>query len=263
MKEIVFSESAKGGLKFAQRYDEREMRRGAMSWIGRKPSQEELDRMWAGKAVGGDPADVLGVALGLDIGDVSAARSSQDLERAKIAAGQGEKLRIWTSGMPGDACGLRHLLWEIRGCDCEVSVIELPGYWQDGDCVIRYSGWGDVLHGKFYQFLSLERKLSLGERRALAAEWADAVAENAPLRAVVNGKLMGVGADFYDFALEKCMPEGPFHMGRLIADVLGKYPLGVGDEWYARRIEGMIGRGELRVVDPGGDHPYSRTLERV
>lgn len=34
-----------------------------------------------------------------------------------------------------------------------------------------------------------------------ALEWTDLVNENSPLRAVINGKLIGVPEDFYDFRI--------------------------------------------------------------
>ena len=294
MKEIVFSDSAKGSLKFAQRYSAEEMLRdGPTSIIGKKPSDEEFCRMWTGEALGGNPQDVLGLSFFLDMGDISenvtgALRAeairklwgdwmpetefqkflqscSDDLEKAKTAAQNGEKIRIWTSAAPASACGLRHILWEIRACDCPVGVIELPKLWEnDEGSVTSYTDWNEVQPGHFSRFLPLERELSLGERRVLAGEWRDAMQENAPLRAMINGRLLGVPADFYDHLLRRCMPQGPFRMARLVGETLAYYPVGIGDGWYALRIRELIDSGELEVVDPGdSEHPYSMTLCRV
>lgn len=288
MKEIVFSESAKASMKFAQRYDAEQMLRdGPTAVIGKCPSQEELRRMWAGEPLGGNPQDVLGLEFCLDMGDVSGdiagprraeelrrlrfwaedsilESSAKDLETAKAAARNGEKIRIWVSNAPASACGLRHLLWEIRDCDCPVSVVELPGLRENGDgTVTHYTDWNEVQPGHFARFLQLERELGSVERRVLAFEWIEAQKENAPLRALVNGRLLGVPEDFYDHLLRRCMPDGLFRVGRLIGDVLGRYSLGVDDGWYYLRLQAMVKNGELKVVDSGdGDHPYSATLRR-
>lgn len=68
------------------------------------------------------------------------------------------------------------------------------------------------------------------------------------MRAVVNGKVIGVPEDFYDHIIRKEIPDGEIVMGRLIANILGKYRLGIGDWWYAKRIKKMIEHGELVVV---------------
>lgn len=54
--------------------------------------------------------------------------------------------------------------------------------------------------------------------------------------------------DFYDHIIRKEILDGEFVMARLIGNILGKYPLGIGDWWYAKRINRMIELDELVVV---------------
>ncbi len=54
--------------------------------------------------------------------------------------------------------------------------------------------------------------------------------------------------DFYDHIIRKELPEGEFTVGHLNGTILGKYPIGVGDWWYAKRINRMIELGELVIV---------------
>lgn len=68
------------------------------------------------------------------------------------------------------------------------------------------------------------------------------------LRAVINGKLIGVPEEFYDHIIKKEIPDDEFKMARLIGKILGRYPIGIGDWWYAKRIIKMIDQGELVVV---------------
>lgn len=54
MLEVVFTDSEKGAMRLAKRYDETAMHNGPISYIGIKPSKaelKELKRRYAGKPV--------------------------------------------------------------------------------------------------------------------------------------------------------------------------------------------------------------------
>ena len=91
--------------------------------------------------------------------------------------------------------------------------------------------------------------------------------ENSPLRAMVNGQLLSVGADFYDGIILREIEKQPveFHEGRLIGEILGRYQLGLGDSLIALRIEEFISRGMLTpATEPMEDRPiYHRYLRKV
>lgn len=108
-------------------------------------------------------------------------------------------------------------------------------------------------------FLSLEREISPLARNSLAREWKELQTENAPLRAVVNGRLCSVDEHFYDYFIRAAVPEGDFAVGILIGAVLGKYQLRICDGLIARRIRAMIGEGTLRIVKKS-DNPYETIL---
>lgn len=128
--EVVFSDSAKAGL----------------TWAARR-------KMHSTMKIG----SVAGLSFLLDVGDISGevigeARTqaiwnlygsafdsrkdasfrnfirgiADDLKRVCDAAKRGEAIRIWHSDAPQDACGLRHLLWDIRDCECPVCEVVLP-----------------------------------------------------------------------------------------------------------------------------------------
>jgi hypothetical protein len=110
----------------------------------------------------------------------------------------------------------------------------------------------------------LERELPAAEKRLHSDLWKALKAENAPLRAVVNGKLISVPEDFYDHLIIKHIPEGEFVMARLIGTVLGKYSLGVSDGWYALRVKKMIADRKLEIVRAEkADHPYGNVLRKA
>ena len=84
--------------------------------------------------------------------------------------------------------------------------------------------------------------------------------ENSPLRAVINGRLIGVPEDFYDFIIKKELPRDKMvHISFVIGTILGKYRLGVGDYWFAKRLNRMIENGEVQMVEKAEDY-YSSTI---
>lgn len=115
-----------------------------------------------------------------------------------------------------------------------ISVVSLPKYnpISEND-IVEYSHWGEVDAGRFYQFLSLEKQLTKIEKRIISDHWHDLMEENAPLRALLNGKLTSVPENFYDFIIMNNLPDNDFIMARFIGKLLGEYRLGISDSWYA------------------------------
>ena len=60
---------------------------------------------------------------------------------------------------------------------------------------------------------------------------------------------MRVSEDFYDFIIWNRLTEKPVKECRLIGDILGQITIGVGDWWYAARIEHFIRQGRIKVVE--------------
>lgn len=130
--------------------------------------------------------------------------------------------------------------------------------------IVEYSHWGEVEAGKFYQFLPLEKQLTQIEKIVVSDHWIDLMVENAPLRAIINGKLTSVPENFYDFIITKNLPNNDFNMARFIGKLLGKYGLGISDSWYALRIDKMIEENKIIVIenkDPS--HPYGKVLRKI
>lgn len=282
MIEIMFGESEGGSMKAAKNYKKPDYNKGTISWFGKKPDKEEFEKMFDGKAVGGNSSEVLCIPLLLDSGDLSLPvdgeyrknlilemytmnvqddertlkwleeawnKYMQAIEKLKDFAARGEELRIWYSDAPYSLCGFYHLCSLLSGHDCKVSAVKLPQYILLPDNIIQsFTSWGEIDAGKFYQFLPLEKELSSCEIRSFSSKWADLKADSSQLRAVVNGMVIGVPEDFYDHLIKKELPDGEFVMARLIGNIIGKYPLGVGDWWYAKRINKMIEQGKIKVV---------------
>lgn len=294
MLEIVFSDSAKGSMRIAKNYNKDDMLGGAIGYIGKKPSKRELEKQFEGNAIGGSPQDVVNIGCNLDIGDITGdidnekrksefvrvfgcvhfedseierffALQRADFEKLLAAAKNGEPVRVWKSNAPFSACGFAFVCDILRNIDCKISVISLPAYWQASDNGLHsHTDWAELPPGQFYRFLSLEREITALEKYFYSNIWDDLKAENAPLRALVNDKLISVPEDFYDHLIHKNIPDGEFVMAKLIGTLLTKYPLGIGDGWYALRIKNMIAESSLEIIgDKDATHPYGKILRRV
>ncbi|MCG8698289.1 MAG: DUF1835 domain-containing protein [Bacteroidales bacterium] len=294
MLEVVFSDSTKGSMKIAKNYDEKSMLGGAIGYIGKKLSKAELKKHFEGQAVGGDSQDVVYIGFALDIGDISGEfdgierqnvfqkiwgrfnfddneqeqffhNQRKDMEKLLSAVINGIPIRIWKSNTPYSTCGFYFICNILRNIDCEINVVSLPEYKQVSENeIVTYGDWGQIQSGKFYQFLTLERQLSQSEKLMFSNRWCDLVRENAPLRAIVNGKLISVPEDYYDYIITKNIPDDDFLIARLIGKIMGNYDLGVSDSWYALRIDKMIEEKKLIIVENKDmSHPYGKILKKV
>lgn len=158
--------------------------------------------------------------------------------------------------------------------------VELPGpaAWPDdrpvlvpeperpGSVVASLTGWSEVEPPQFGRLAALGRPLPAGELRALARQWRLLQRENAPLRAVLNGRLLSLPETIYDPLIwREIEAQGEqFQEAVVVGRVLGRYQLGIGDGFCAQRIEAFIRQGLLQpVTEPGPDEAaYHRILRR-
>ena len=248
--------------------------------------QEALER--EAIPLGGNAGDVLGLSLGLDMGDIREPfgesrrtfleglfpndRETADLywrenleaaERLR-ALGPGDAVRIWADRTPHSACGLLHAASLLKGTNAAVSVVTLPPWRALSDNAVEtYLGWGEVAPELFGHFLSREEPLPPAVLGVLTGRWRELQEENAPLRAVINGSVRGVGEDFYDPLLRRHIPEDRTKIGRIIGEVLGREKPGIGDTWFLERIRWMLSAGELRMVEEDLEMFYRSTVERA
>ena len=306
MIEILFTESAAGSMQVAKSLNHTvgcstfAILRNA---DGSFPSPEELERKQAqveeeyrnkcenAAPMEGTSRDVVCFPLNLSVGDISEPFSEERadfLQSLVLIAGEdfahigrelmntarqslqrilspAEPVRIWYSHHPDELCGLFHILTCLPE-NADIRVVELPEYEVRDNEILHYSGWGDIEPTDLGRFQALERPLTDPERRYFINLWRELRTENGPLRAVVNGKLCSVGADFYDWLILRELEKQPeqFHEARLIGQILSGYPLGLGDFQIALRMEVFISRGMLTpVTSPGDGCPvYHRYLKK-
>lgn len=183
----------------------------------------------------------------------------RELRRLEQFLAQGEPLRIWYSDAPYSRCGFYHLCHMLKDYKNEIHTVKLPEYVALPNRIAACRNWGDIAAEEFGAFLPGEKNLSREEIRYYADLWSILAEDNSPLRAVVNGKVIGVPEDFYDFQIWARLTHKPMKEGRLIGDILGCFP-GIGDWWYAKRIELFIQLGKIRVAQDS-ENSYARMIK--
>lgn len=294
MFEVVFSDSEKGSMRLAKVYDEKKQAGEAVSDIGNEPTKDEVKKHFKGKAIGGNSNEVVYIGFSLDVGELSGEidgierqkvfcklwgrfnfnskeqeqffqNQRKDMEKLVSAAKAGIPIRIWKDNAPYSICGFYFVCDTLSSIDCDIRVVSLPKSIPISESeIVEYSHWGEVTPGNFYQFTPFEEPLTQAEKKIFCDHWHNLINENAPLRAIINGKLISVPEDFYDFIITKNLPDHDFLMSRFIGKLLGEYHLGISDSWYAFRMDEMIKEHKLIVVenkDPS--HPYGQVLRGI
>ncbi len=184
---------------------------------------------------------------------------NKELSRLKEYLSDGETVRIWYSENPYAICGFYHLCSILKNYRNKVFIIKLPEYTLSHNAIISYNNWGEVVPEKFVDFLSEQKELSLLEVQMNAEKWNELKEDNSCLRAMVNGRILGVSEDFYDFLLWKRITKRPEKQARMIGEILGFYCPGIGDWWFAKRIDYYIQTGKIKVMEDS-ENKYARVL---
>lgn len=293
MIELAFGESPAGGLKLAKSRKPGEYLGGPAAVFGGTENEQYeamKPRNWSGMAMEGTSGDVAALTLALDMGDISDMNADMDkrkklldslfgdcqgvsegmwkinqhalrrLQESKISL---EPVRMWVSTSdPAEMCGLYFACHLMSDSQTPLSVVYIPKLIEKDNRIICYRSTGEVEAEEFGAFTKYEEPISELQRRTYADIWCDLVRENAPLRVMVNGGVISVPVDFYDFALRSNLTDEALRIAQLIGKTLSQIP-GVGDRWLFLRIRAMIQSGELIELSIGtGEHPYSAVVKR-
>lgn len=182
-----------------------------------------------------------------------------ELLRLKKYLEDGEIIRVWYSDAPYSICGFYSLCRILQNYKNEVHIVKLPESVVRKTSIISYRNWGEVSPEEFAGFLSHERMLTKEEERKYALLWIGLIEDNSPLRAVINGRVTSVPEDFYDFLIWKRLTYKPIKEARLIGDILGCFQIGMGDWWFAGRIEHFIRQGKIKVLEDS-ENKYARVI---
>ena len=293
MIELAFNESAAGALKMAKSMKQGEILQGAVAVFGgtiEERRKAKKPHAWTGIMMKGTSKDVAALTIALDIGDILDIETSIDgrkrllddlffeypgvtdeiwktnqhtLARLQAAKETLEPVRMWIrENDPAELCGLYFICREMADTQTPLLVVCVPAEIENDCSIVNYRNTGDINSEDLGKYTGYEKTVSALQRSVFAQRWKKLVCENAPLRAVVNGTLMSVQEDFYDFALRTNMPEGQFNIAHLIGNTLNNMP-SIGDQWLYQRIQAMLQSGELVMVSAAiGDHHYSAVVKR-
>lgn len=185
-----------------------------------------------------------------------------DLERLQNDLSHGVPVRAWYSDAPYAICVFYHLCTLLREYENEVSAVKLPEYKLTSNTAILFQSWGEAAEEDFEEFLPYAKKLSKQEVQMYAGLWDDLREDNSPLRAVINGRVIGAPEDFYDFLIWDRLTEQPLKQAELIGDLIGEHQIGVSEWWYAKPIDDLIAQRKIRIIQNSPDK-YARTICRV
>lgn len=291
MIEVLFGESESASMKVAKNTVVIGKTDGPVSvWIAGKKKTSEGE---APKWIEGTSEEVICLGFLLDIGDIKEEITGRyrrafiysmysqeqwgrdeeidaelqkmgeaycnEMTRLQDYLADGESIRVWYSDAPYSLCGFYHLCSILQKYDNEVRGVKLPEHKVRSNFITSYTNWGQVAAEEFAGFLPYEKEISREEIRMYASLWSDLREDNSPLRAVVNGKVMGVPESFYDFIIWKSLTKEPIKEARLLGNILGCNQIGIGDWWYAKRIEAFIEQGKIVVVEDA-PNKYARII---
>ena len=252
MVEIFFSDSAAGSLKEAK----------TAGQYAQSPVLEEPAAFHLALSVGdisGEGVDDKRLAALERLFSVypenvgGAADNLYRLRRRLYAGGQA---RLWYSGHPDEWCGFYWLMAQLKNWGVVSGVF----------AVRRTEGWSGAPAGA-WQKAEGQVELTPARISAGADKWRTLQRENAPLRAIVRGRLQSVPENFYDGWLEREIEAQTetFQEAQLIGAILGRGQTGTSDAWLALRLEQWIRQGRLQVVTaaPEGSPKYHRILKRI
>ena len=171
-----------------------------------------------------------------------------ELQRLKEYLQKDESIRIWYSNAPYSMCGFYHLCSILSEYKNQIRVVKLPEHIIRKNVIVSYQNLGEVPAEEFADLLQYEKELSKEEIRMYHSLWDELKIDNDPLRTVINGKIIGVSEDFYDFLIWKRFPQKPIKEGRLIGEILLTYPISIGDWWYAKRINYLIEQKKIKII---------------
>lgn len=123
--------------------------------------------------------------------------------------------------------------------------------------MIYFSTVGEVSPDILPYFYKRRRQLTETEQAALLTEWKRMQEENMPLRAMVNGRVQSVSAEYYDETILSCVPEeesqAALTVGRALAK-LDETGNRVSDMLIFSRIRALGTAGRLIIVRDGATY---------
>lgn len=189
---------------------------------------------------------------------------------ALLAQAKDTRFSIWSSDAPRKNAGLYWLVAQLEPLGWEnldVSLVELPAFLEREDgVVVQYRAWGEVCPEEWSRWKTAGVRLPSPLLRAMADRWKELRRENAPLRAVLNGRLVSAPETLYDFFLFQEIAAQPeeFREEEVIGRVLGvtqsPFPMSFGPANGA--VDPGWTAGSRHPAQSRGRHPTAASCEK-
>ncbi len=179
-------------------------------------------------------------------------------------AKSGQPIRVWVSQNPEELCTFHWLMGRLEPFSPQVDVVWLPPLLPGEEQPFIPTGWGEVPPWLWGALSQKTEALDPWQVAAFSRKWKALKIENAPLRGVIAGQIFSLPEDFYDSFLRQELLKLPeqFPEAVLIGRLLGQYPIGMGDAFWALRLEEWIAQGRLEplTAPEEGSPLYHRML---
>ena len=120
------------------------------------------------------------------------------------------------------------------------------------DGIAYFSAVGEVAPNLMLYFYHHRRQLTETEQGQLLSGWKRLQEENAPLRAMVDGRVQTVPADFYDEAIVSGITEAEMPAAHAVGRAMGELDMKtgnrVGDMFIFARIRALAQAGKIQIV---------------
>lgn len=174
-----------------------------------------------------------------------------------------DQVRIWVDLIPDSICGMLFACNLLEKTDASVCLIPLP-IWSERNekTAVLYRGWGEVSPEEWQRMNPREIPLSKLAVSAMSRRWKELCLEDAPLRTLVNGRIISVGADFYDSLLLQEIPEQEIQMAEVMGRIISK-GLGLSYGWLCQRLTELIDSGEILLAETGRDFCRDTVMRKI
>lgn len=181
-------------------------------------------------------------------------------------AKSGQSIRVWVSQNPEELCAFHWLMERLEPFSPQVDVVWLPPLLPGEEQPFIPTGWDEVPPWLWGALSQKTEALDPWQAAAFSRKWKALKRENAPLRGVIAGQIFSLPEDFYDGFLRQELLKLPeqFPEAVLIGRLLGQYPVGMEDAFWALRLEEWIAQGRLEplTAPEEGSPLYHRILAK-
>lgn len=154
------------------------------------------------------------------------------VEQAKM----GEEILIWISLAPKVICDFLFLLFEI-GTHKNISIINY-----DKEILLDFS------ETEYYKLQNTKCALSESDFNNAIESWERIVKIQEPIRALVDGSIVGVEEDFYDDIILSCIPEGEFIAADLFYNLHETKTAFCTHDFLIKRVCNILRSDKIEVV---------------